>query len=238
MFSFHEAPPPARPWSAIIREACASAPVSASSRQSRIGTRRFGQDRRPQCRQRAQVAGREQPTEIGHAGADELPRLPAGHDRRPRGAAVAAHEWAPRASLMSAAQRLLAARAATAWAAHQHCHDLGCAARRAGQVGLAAAPPAGRDVPPPLGRPCGVEHACPGGGDDVGVAGRRRGAGEEDRERVDVDPERPAAERRRLDRRDAGAAERVEHEVAGRSRLGDPLCHQIGWLARPVLCSR
>ena len=36
MFSFHEAPPPSRPWSAIIREPCASAPVSASSRQSRI----------------------------------------------------------------------------------------------------------------------------------------------------------------------------------------------------------
>ena len=94
MFIFHDAPPPSRPWSAIIREPCASAPVSASSRSRGSRPSGLGQDRAAQRRERAQVAGREQLAEVvrgrrARACASASRRTPRGRGAPPSPAASA-----------------------------------------------------------------------------------------------------------------------------------------------------
>ena len=161
MFSFHEAPPPSRPWSAIIREPCASAPVSASSRQSRIASSGSARMARAQRRERAQVARREQLAEVAQAGADELARLPAGEHRRPRRVAVA-RRLRQRGQPHVGPQRLLAAgaaapRAAT-WTATISAPRRAVAAsaaspRSAGTASRATRPPRRAPPPAPARRP-------------------------------------------------------------------------------------
>ena len=142
MFSFHEAPPPSRPWSAIIREPCASAPVSASSRQSRIARVGLGQDRgRAACAsaRRLRVV-KSSPKSVSPARTSLRVCQPA--NTGGRGASPSPPASAPRGQPQVGPQRLLAARAAAPRAADVDGDDLGAPPRRPRQRRIAAAAPA------------------------------------------------------------------------------------------------
>ena len=234
MLIFHDAPPPAAEWSAIIREAWASAPVSASSSRSRSGpggpatiARRMAPSARrlrgvnssPKSRSPARSSLRVcQPRNTGGRGAPPSPGTAASRARLTSASAGSSRRVPPQraqatstAAIASPVRAVPASRASPPQARQRtrcHCPSSARAAARAASTPLLQG---------------------------VRVDAGEGGASERDGERVRVQPERRPSGDRRLDDRDARPAERVQHEAARRCVPLDEVADDVRRLARPVL---